>query len=168
MIDHPALVPASIYRLSEILADHHQIGVAEICPDFADGLLLSQEYGVPLEMELNCLVVEGVRGEEKRYAAIVLPYGKRANTGSMVKQQLDAKKVSFAPLDYVLETTGMEFGSITPLGLPDDWLVLVDSSIAEKDRVIVGGGFVRSKIMLPTALLLSLPNMVLLDGLAKD
>lgn len=169
LVENQHLVPAGIYRLTEMLApeQHAQIGVAEIDPAFADGLLLSKEYDVPLEMELNCLAVEGVRNEQKRYAALVLPYGKRANTGSVVKQLLNAKKVSFAPLDFVMQATDMEFGSITPLGLPDDWLVLVDSSLVDRDQVIIGGGLVQSKIMLPTELLLSLPNVQMVEGLAK-
>ncbi len=40
--------------------------------------------------------------------------------------------VSVAPLEYVLEKTEMEYGSITPIGLPIEWEILVDSLIKEK------------------------------------
>ena len=60
-----------------ILNHHLPVQVAEIDPAYADGAFLHAQYGVPLEMELNCLVVEGHRNEDIRYAAIVVPYGKR-------------------------------------------------------------------------------------------
>lgn len=168
LIDNQHLVSERVFYLTKTLAEHSKIQVAEINPEFADGLLLSREYDIPLQMELNCLIVEGIRQEQKRYAAIVLPYGKRVNTGSVVKQQLDAKKVSFAPLDYVLEATKMEFGSITPIGLPDDWLVLVDSQIVEQENIIIGSGLVKAKIMMPVELLLKMSNVIVLEGMAKD
>lgn len=52
------------------------VKVARINPDFADGELLSKEYDIPYKMEVNCLVVEGSRGEDKKYAALLVPYGK--------------------------------------------------------------------------------------------
>ncbi len=61
----------------------------------------------------------------------------------------------------------MEFGSITPVGLPSDWLILMDSQILEKDQVVVGGGFVQSKLLIPTQLLASLPNIQVVEDLAK-
>lgn len=163
------LVAPSIMALCEKQPEIAKlIQVAKINPDYADGQLLHEHYAVPLEMELNCIVVEGTRGETKNYAAIVLPYGKRANTGSAVKQLLNAKKVSFAPLAYTIARTGMEFGSITPVGLPDDWFVLIDKTVLQQKNVIIGGGLVQSKIMLPSQILTQLPNVHVISGLAKE
>ena len=69
------------------------VKVARINPDFADGELLSKEYDIPYKMEVNCLVVEGSRGEDKKYAALLVPYGKRAKTNATVKRPLDASKI---------------------------------------------------------------------------
>ncbi|WII93979.1 YbaK/EbsC family protein [Kingella negevensis] len=104
---------------------------------------MHEQYNVPLEMELNCIVMAGTRGETTKFAAIVLPYGKRANTGSPAKQALDAKKVSFAPLPEVIAATGMEFGSITPVGLPENWAVLIDSSVLQLENVMISGGLAK-------------------------
>ena len=142
--------------------------VASINPDFAGGELLSKEYDIPYEMEVNCLVVEGSRGEDKSYAALLVPYGKRAKTNATVKRPLDASKVSFADLEAVLELTGMEFGSITPVGLPEDWLILVDSQLLKEENLVLGGGLVSLKILLPSAVLAKLPNVQVIEGLAKD
>jgi prolyl-tRNA editing enzyme YbaK/EbsC (Cys-tRNA(Pro) deacylase) len=85
-----------------------------------------------------------------------------------VRNPLDAKKVSFAPLDLVRELSGQEYGSITPVGLPQDWLVLVDASVMEQDRVVIGGGLAHSKLQIPTALFKEMANAVIVEGLAKE
>ena len=158
------LVPDCVYSFCQ---KYPEIQVAEINPNFADGELLSQNYDIPYEMELNCLVVEGKRNEESNYAALLVPYGTRANMNAKVRNPLDAKKVSFANLDYVIQTTGMEFGSITPIGLPSDWKILVDASILEQEYVIVGGGYVKSKCMLPSKLFKEFENCIIVEGLSK-
>ncbi|MDK4679238.1 YbaK/EbsC family protein [Kingella negevensis] len=56
---------------------------------------------------------------------------------------MDAKKVSFAPLPEVIAATGMEFGSITPVGLPENWAVLIDSSVLQLENVMISGGLAK-------------------------
>lgn len=162
------LVPKIVLENIEKYLDEENIYVAEIDPRFADGELLSKEYEIPLEKELNCLVVEGKRKEVSKYAMIVVPYGKKANTGGSVKKILDAQKVSFANLDYVIESTGMEFGSINPIGTLEDWYILVDSTVFQQKDIIIGGGLVKSKIMMSSEDLKKLPNFYIIDGLIKE
>ena len=50
----------------------------------------------------------------------------RADVNGVVRRRLDARKASFAPMDEAVALTGMEYGGITPIGLPADWPVLVD------------------------------------------
>lgn len=167
-LDHPELMPASVFNFIKSFDTDHEIQIAEINPAYADGQLLHEYYGVPYEMELNCLIVEGTRGEETQYAALVVPYGKRAATNATTKKPLDVKKVSFANLEEVVKQTQMEYGSITPVGLPDDWKILLDSQIFDQSELIIGGGLVHSKIKLPSYLLKELPNAIVVEGLAKD
>lgn len=162
------LLPECVYNFISHFDDSQAIKAAEIDPSFADGDLLSKKYDIPYEMEVNCLVVEGRRGEDRRYAALLVPYGKRVNTNAVVKRHLDAAKVSFADIEYVTEAIGMEFGSIMPIGLPKDWLILADKSLLEQKYLVVGGGLVKSKLLLASHLLAGLPNVNILDGLAKD
>jgi len=163
---NPGLLPDSVYAY--IQKNRFNIQVAEINPTYADGESLHQQYDVPYEMELNCLVVEGRRNEDVHYAAVVVPYGKKASMNAKVRTPLNAKKVSFADLDYVTEKTGMEYGSITPVGLPEDWMILLDSSVLNQESVIVGSGKANGKLMLPSVLFTKMPNCILVDGLAKD
>ena len=162
------LLPENVYHSLKVIDPEGETKVAEIDPAFADGESLHQVYGVPYEKELNCLVVAGSRGEETTYAALLVPYGKRASMNSVVRAPLNAKKVVFADLDYVIRKTGMEYGSITPVGLPEGWKILAEETILEQETVIIGGGKVCSKIEIPVALLKKLPGFTVVKGLAKE
>ncbi len=65
----------------------------------------------------------------------------------------------------MLAATGMEYGGITPVGLPADWPVLVDPAVADHPRVVVGSGIRGSKLWLPGRLLAGLPGARVLPGL---
>jgi prolyl-tRNA editing enzyme YbaK/EbsC (Cys-tRNA(Pro) deacylase) len=59
----------------------------------------------------------------------------------------------------------MEYGGITPIGLPEDWPVLVDERVAKAPSVIIGSGIRGSKLRLTGSLLASLPAAEILPGL---
>jgi len=54
--------------------------------------------------------------------------------------------------------TGMEYGGITPVGLPAGWPILVDERVNATDLVVIGSGVRRSKLVVPGALLATLPG----------
>ena len=107
--------------------------MAPIDPDLADTAAFCEAYDVPLADSANCLVVAGRRGEVTTYAACVVLATTRADINSTVRKLLDVRKASFLPMDRAVELTGMEYGGITPIGLPDGWPVLVDSRVIERD-----------------------------------
>jgi len=162
--DHPELVSESVYRAAGNSPD---VLVGQIDPQYMNGVALSDHYDVPLEDGANCIVVRGKRGEIRMTAAVLVPVGYRADLNGVVCEKLDAKKVSMTPLEEVLEETGMEYGSITPVGLPASWKILVDSRLMEKGSIIVGGGKQISKLRVPTAFLKQLPNVEVVEGLAN-
>lgn len=110
---HPEYVAPKMlsFLKSHELTD--KIQVAQIDPQYADGEKLSETYGVDINQELNCLAFAGKRDGQIRYAAVVVLYGKRVNSGAVLKHAMDATKPSFANLDDVIAMTCMEFGSIT-------------------------------------------------------
>jgi prolyl-tRNA editing enzyme YbaK/EbsC (Cys-tRNA(Pro) deacylase) len=61
-------------------------------------------------------------------------------------------------MDDAVALTGMEYGGITPIGLPADWPILVDDAVVAAGDVVVGSGLRGSKILLPASELLGLPN----------
>jgi prolyl-tRNA editing enzyme YbaK/EbsC (Cys-tRNA(Pro) deacylase) len=90
----------------------------------------------------------------------------RADVNGFVRRRLDARKASFAPMEDAVTLTGMEFGGITPLGLPEAWPVLVDRAVLDRDVVVIGSGLRRSKLALPAAALPELPGVEVIEGLA--
>jgi prolyl-tRNA editing enzyme YbaK/EbsC (Cys-tRNA(Pro) deacylase) len=161
-----APVAAALAELAEVLpAD--QVGVAEIDPALADTAAFCAEYGVELTESANCVVVSGRRDGLTRMAACMVLATTRADVNGLVKRELDVRKASFAPMDTAVELTGMEYGGITPVGLPADWPVYVDDAAAAQPRVVIGSGVRRSKLTLPGSALARLPAAAVLAGLGR-
>ena len=53
----------------------------------------------------------------------------RADVNKTVRKHLDVRKISFAGMDDAVGQTGMEYGGITPIGLPASWPILVDDAV---------------------------------------
>ena len=60
----------------------------------------------------------------------------------------------------------MEYGGITPVGLPVAWRVLVDARVLDIEVAIIGSGVRRSKLLVPGPLLADLPGAQVIDNLA--
>jgi len=132
--------------------------VAPIDPTHADTAAFCATYDVALAASANCVVVAGRRGEVTTYAAVMVLATHRADVNGVVRRHLGVRKISFAPMDDAVGLTGMEFGGITPVGLPDGWPVLVDEAVVSAGEVVVGSGLRRSKLLLTGEDLLSLPG----------
>ncbi len=139
------------------------VEVAPIDPELADTAAFCERYGSPMESSANCVVVAGRRGEKISYAAVMVLATARADVNGVIRKRLDARKCSFAPMDEACRLTGMEYGGITPIGVPADWPVLVDPQVLAAGTVIVGSGVRASKLLLPAAQLLELPHAEELD-----
>jgi prolyl-tRNA editing enzyme YbaK/EbsC (Cys-tRNA(Pro) deacylase) len=144
-----------------------QVAVAEIDPALADTAQFCARYGVAPEQSANCVVVTGRRGGESRRAACVVLSTTRADVNSAVRRILDVRKASFLPVEEAVAETGMEYGGITPIGLPLGWPVLLDRAVAQSSGVVIGSGLRRSKLRLPGAVLAGLPGIEVVDGLGR-
>jgi prolyl-tRNA editing enzyme YbaK/EbsC (Cys-tRNA(Pro) deacylase) len=140
---------------------------APIDPSLADTAAFCAQYGVPMEDSANCVVIAGRRGDVTRYAACVVLATTRADVNGVVRKRLDARKASFAPMEDAVALSSMEFGGITPLGLPDGWPILIDRGVLDRDVVVIGSGLRRSKLALPAAALAELPGAEVVEGLAS-
>ncbi len=141
--------------------------VAPIDADLADTAEFCAAYEVPLAASANCVVVAGRRGDTEKHAACVVLATTRADVNGLVRKRLDARRASFAPMDRAVERTGMEHGGITPVGLPQDWVLLVDAAVVAEPWVVVGSGLRRSKLALPGAALAALPGAEVVEGLGR-
>jgi prolyl-tRNA editing enzyme YbaK/EbsC (Cys-tRNA(Pro) deacylase) len=84
---------------------------------------------------------------------------------NLVRRMLDVRKASFLSTDRAVAETGMEYGGITPVGLPDEWRVLLDARVVVIPVAVIGSGVRRSKLVLSGADLAALPGCEVVDGL---
>lgn len=145
-----------------------EILVAKINPEFMDGIKLCEHYDIDTKTGANCLICECKRGENKNYVALLVPTGYKYNMSSTVRKHTNSRMVSVAPLEYVLKETKMQYGSINPIGLPENWKIFVDPKVMEVERIICGSGLQNSKLSLPSKYLLKLNNVEILNNLAKE
>lgn len=139
------------------------IFVTAIDASLADTAAFCEAYDVALAQSANCVVVQAKRGEDVWYAACMILATDKVDVNGAVRRTLGARKISFAPMDEAVSRTGMEYGGITPIGLPEGWPILVDERVAKAGNVIIGSGIRASKLLLDGALLAGLPGASTLD-----
>ena len=61
----------------------------------------------------------------------------------------------------------MEYGGITPIGLPAGWRLLRRRLGRRPDVAIIGSGVRRSKLLLPGRALAALPGAEVVEGLGR-
>lgn len=165
--DHPELMSAVVAEAISKLPDKEKIGVTEIDPNLSDTAAFCAEYKVGMNQAANCVILEAKRGDKTWFAACVILGNTRADVNGLARRTLDARKVSFAPMEKAVAESAMEYGAITPIGLPAGWSILVDQAVADSDYVIIGSGIRKTKLAVPGKLFASLPNVQVLNGLAK-
>jgi prolyl-tRNA editing enzyme YbaK/EbsC (Cys-tRNA(Pro) deacylase) len=153
---HPDLIAPSVSAALAGWPYADQVAVVEIDPAYADTAAMSEQYDVPMADGANCVVVMGRREGEERVAADV---------NNLVKRTLDVRKASFLAMERAVEESGMEYGGITPVGLPGGWRVLVDEACLAIPAAVIGSGVRRSKLLVPGRLLGELPGADVLAGL---
>ena len=164
-LSQPHLLAAPVAAALRDLRDAEEVEVAEIDPALADTAAFCERYGVSPAESANCVVIAAKRGGVTSYAACMVAATTRADVNGLVRRHLDARKASFAPVDTVTAASGMEYGGITPVGLPAGWPVLVDEAVAKTGSVVIGSGIRGSKLRLPGELLAALPAAQVLPGL---
>ncbi|MFG1778824.1 YbaK/EbsC family protein [Micromonospora sp. NPDC049048] len=152
---------------AEAPVDVDDVLVAPIDGELADTAAFCAAYEVGLDESANCVVVAGKREGVVRYAACVVLATTRVDVNGVARRALDVRKASFAPMADAVELTGMEHGGITPIGLPEQWPILVDPRVIATPHVIIGSGVRHSKIALPGPALGALPGAQVVEGLAR-
>ncbi|WP_028934782.1 YbaK/EbsC family protein [Pseudonocardia spinosispora] len=166
-LDRPDLLADPVRdALAALALPGSAIQVAEIDPELADTAAFCERYDVPLAESANCVLIAGKRGGEVRMAAVLVLATTRADVNGTVRRLLDARKASFASREQATGDTGMEYGGITPIGLPPEWPVYLDAAVAAADSVVIGSGVRRSKLVLAGSMLSALPTATVVDDLA--
>jgi prolyl-tRNA editing enzyme YbaK/EbsC (Cys-tRNA(Pro) deacylase) len=164
-LDRTDLLAAPV--IAALRAWSTEVQVAEIDPELADTAAFCAEYDVKLEESANCVVIAGKREGELRYAACLVLATTRADVNGAARRYLNVRKASFASMDTAVAETGMEYGGITPVGLPAAWPVLVDARVVAVPHVVIGSGVRRSKLVLPGPALAELPAAEVIPALAR-
>jgi prolyl-tRNA editing enzyme YbaK/EbsC (Cys-tRNA(Pro) deacylase) len=164
--EHGELLASPVARALEAWHHRASVAVVEIDPAVADTAAMMSAYSLPMTAAVNCVVVAGRRGGAERIAACLVRADTRTDVNSVVKGLLDVRKISFLPTERAVEESAMEYGGITPIGLPPSWRLLVDSIVPRIDVAIIGSGVRRSKLLLAGSLLAQLPGAEVVEGLA--
>ena len=166
-LERPELLAAPVRDALQAWGRGGEAFVAEIDASLADTEAFCAAYDVALEASANCVVVAGRRGDDVRYAACLVLATTRVDVNGVVRKRLDARKASFAPMDEAVALTGMQYGGITPVGLPPSWPVLLDPAAVAAGHVVVGSGVRVSKLVLPGAALAALAGAEIVPGLGR-
>lgn len=133
-----------------------------IDPTLADTATFCERYGYSMDESGNCILVRSKTGD-LRYAACVVQATRRLDLNRRARDLVGARKASFASADESVERTGMVPGGITPIGLPAELPVFIDTPIMSLDHVIVGGGSRRLKLRLRSKPLQTFDQVVVAD-----
>ena len=166
---HPLLGPAADADRDRLAAWLEGRGEAELFPcdpALADTAAFCAAYGFAPEDSANTIVVVG-KSNPPVYAACVVLATHRLDVNRTVRDRLGTRKASFASADETRELTGMEIGGVTAFGLPADLPLWVDAAVMARDRIVLGGGSRSWKVVAPPSILLTLPNVAVVDGLAN-
>jgi prolyl-tRNA editing enzyme YbaK/EbsC (Cys-tRNA(Pro) deacylase) len=166
VLDHLDLVGAPVAELLKGWPHAEQVGVVAIDPALSETAATVDVYGVPWEAGANCVVVMGKREGQERTAACVVRGDTRADVNNRVKRILDVRKCSFLDHDRAVAESGMAYGGITPVGVPQEWRLLVDARVPDTELVLIGSGIRGSKLILPGRLLAELPGAEVVEDLA--
>ena len=151
--------------LEAALAGHGEYELFACDPALADTAAFCAAYGFALEDSANTIVVIG-KSDPPVYAACVVLATHRLDVNRVVKQRLGTRKASFASPDETRALTGMVIGGVTAFGLPDGLPLWVDGAVMERPRIVLGGGSRSWKVIAPSSILLTLPNVEVVEGLA--
>nr|WP_233552917.1 YbaK/EbsC family protein [Jiangella rhizosphaerae] len=166
-LSRPDLLAGPVKSALEGSAAAGSVYVAPIDPSLADTAEFCAAYDVSPAESANCVVVAGKREGVSYVAACMVLATTRADVNGVVRRLLGVRKASFLPMAAAVESTGMEYGGITPLGLPADWPILVDPAVAALPFAVVGSGVRGSKLAIPGSVLAAWPGAQVVDGLGR-
>jgi len=153
-------------RLEASLVGHGEYELFACDPALADTGAFCAAYGFALEDAANTIVVVG-KSDPPRYAACIVLATHRLDVNRTIRDRLGTRRASFASAEETQALTGQEIGGVTAVGLPDGLSIWVDAAVMERPRIVLGGGSRRWKVLAPPSILLTLPGVAVVEGLAR-
>jgi prolyl-tRNA editing enzyme YbaK/EbsC (Cys-tRNA(Pro) deacylase) len=152
-------------KLERALEGHGPHELFACDPELADTAAFCAAYGFAPEDSANTILVVG-KSNPPVYAACVVLATHRLDVNRAVKARLGTRKASFASPDETRALTGMAIGGVTVFGLPDELPIWVDAAVMARQRIVLGGGSRSWKVIAPASILLTLPGVEVVEGLA--
>jgi prolyl-tRNA editing enzyme YbaK/EbsC (Cys-tRNA(Pro) deacylase) len=140
-----------------------QVEVMECDPNLADTAAFCQHYKFDLEHTCNAIVV-ATKNTPVKYACCVVLATCKLDVNKTVSRLLETKRCSFATSEQTIETTEMQIGGVTPIGI-ESMPVYIDSAVMDNATVIVGGGNRSTKLLINPSELSKLPNVHIIEGI---
>lgn len=154
-------------KVQEALDAHNlEYKVIECDPDLADTAAFVEKYGYTLDQSANAIIVASRKVEPTKYTLCVVLANTRLDVNKAVVKQMGVKRASFADAETTKELTDMMIGGVTAPGI-EDMPIYVDSRVMDVPEVIMGGGNRSSKLLLNPKELEKLPNVEVVENLAK-
>lgn len=135
-------------------------------PELVDTAAFCAAYGFALADSANTILVVG-KSAPPVYAACIVLATHRLDVNRAVRTHLGTRKASFASPDETRALTGHEIGGVTAFGLPDGLPILVDAAVMGRERIVLGGGSRSWKVLAPPSILLTIPGIEVVEGLAN-
>jgi len=153
-------------RLEAWLVGHGEYELFACDPALADTAAFCAAYGFAMEDAANTIIVAG-KADPPRYAACIVLATHRLDVNHAVRNRLETRRGSFASAEETQALTGQQIGGVTAFGLPDGLPIWVDAAVMERSRIVLGGGSRSWKVIAPPSILLTLPGVVVVDGLDR-
>jgi prolyl-tRNA editing enzyme YbaK/EbsC (Cys-tRNA(Pro) deacylase) len=151
--------------LEAALAGRGEFELFACDPALADTAAFCAAYGFAMEDSANTIIVVG-KGTVPVYAACVVLATHRLAVNQVVKGRF-GRRASFASPEETRAVTGHEIGGVTVFGLPAGLPVWVDAAVMARERIVLGGGSRSWKVIAPSSILLTVPGVEVVEGLAK-
>lgn len=151
--------------LEGALAGHGPYELFRCDPALADTAAFCAAYGFAMEDSANTIVVVG-KGTPPAYAACVVLATHRLDVNRAIKGKF-GRKASFAAPEETRELTGQQIGGVTVFGLPEGLPIWVDAAVMTREQIVLGGGSRSWKVIAPSSILLTLPGVEVVEGLAN-
>lgn len=153
-------------RLLSIVEEHPDITLFEPSsptPTCAD---TARECGVSQEQIVKTIILSVKRGNMRQYVAAIL-CGNDQIDQSRLKRVLNVKKLTFVSSEETEVISGFPAGGVPPIALNKDLIVVVESNVLRRDRVIAGGGTKTKLIDTSPQRILQLNNVQDVHAFAK-
>lgn len=158
-------MPAELHPAVQAALEKHGLAfkVMECDPQMADTAAFCEHYKIEPGKTCNAIVGAG-KADPTKFACCVILSTCKLDVNKKLCQILGVKRCSFASAEQTMETTGMQIGGVTPVGI-QNLPILVDSAVMNCDEVVLGGGNRSTKLLIDPRELLKLPECSVVEGL---